>query len=111
MLHHCTSNDPTPNTDSNGSPYISYLGRHNGSLKVLRPNSGRPITDGHEVLVLGGIALDAVDGPVVLARPHVKDADAVVLLPVAKVHLYTCIHTYIHTYIHIYIYIYIPRRD
>lgn len=69
----------------------TYLRRHDGSLKVLRPNSGRPVADGHEVLVLRGIALDAVDRPVMLARPHVKDADAVVLLSVTEVHLYTAV--------------------
>lgn len=65
----------------------SYLGRHYGSLEVLRPYSRRPVADGHEVLVLRGVPLYAVDGTVVLARTHVKHADTVVLLPVSKIDL------------------------
>lgn len=65
----------------------SHLGRHDGGLEVFRPYSSCPVADGHEVLVLGGVPLDAVDGAVVLARAHVKHANAVVLLPVSKVDL------------------------
>lgn len=65
----------------------NYLGRHDGGLEVLRPYSCCPVADGHEVLVLGGVPLDAVDGAVVLARTHIKNAYTVVLFPVSKIDL------------------------
>lgn len=66
---------------------VRYLGRHYGGLEIFCPYPGGPVAHGHEVLVLGRVALDAVDRTVVLSRPHVKDADTIVLLPVPQVDL------------------------
>lgn len=66
----------------------SRLRRHDGSLEVFRPYSRRPVADGHEILVLGGVSLNAVDRAVVLPRTHIKHADSVVLLSVAQIYLY-----------------------
>lgn len=67
--------------------FTSHLGRHDGSLEVLRPYSCCPVANRHEVFVLGGVPLDAVDRAVVLARTHIKHANTVVLLPVSKIDL------------------------
>ena len=43
------------------------LGRHDGRFQVLHPNARRPVANSEETLRVGGIALDGVDGSMMLA--------------------------------------------
>mmetsp|Transcript_85 Transcript_85/g.122 ORF Transcript_85/g.122 Transcript_85/m.122 type:complete len:414 (-) Transcript_85:173-1414(-) len=61
------------------------LGGHDGGLEVLHPDPGRPVSYGHEELVVCRVPLDTVDGSVVLSRSGVVDGDSVVALLVPQV--------------------------
>mmetsp|Transcript_1159 Transcript_1159/g.2539 ORF Transcript_1159/g.2539 Transcript_1159/m.2539 type:complete len:328 (+) Transcript_1159:486-1469(+) len=50
------------------------LGRHDGCSQVFHPDAGSPVTDSEEILLLEGVALQSVDGPVM---PRVCGTDLV----------------------------------
>lgn len=68
---------------------LSHLGGHDWGLEVLCPYSRRPVANGHEVLVLSWVTLDAIDRTVVFTRAHVEHTNTIVLFPVSKVDLTT----------------------
>lgn len=63
------------------------LGGHDGRAQILHPDARGPVADCEEALGVGGVALDGVDGAVVLAGALVEHGDSVVLLAVLQVHL------------------------
>merc|ERR1719230_1324163 len=90
-VYHAIHARDEEHTGAGGAPAAArevrgvVLGGHDGRLEVLGPDACRPVANGHEELVMRRVALDGVDGPVVLAWALVVDGDAVIRLLVAQV--------------------------